>query len=216
VQENDRVPATDGDVTHHAVVDVYAATGMIVFGRNPVRHSIVPPAIAGPPQGTIELVASLDQRAAITRVQRQNGWLSSTARVPRRKSVAQALDCLSTASFCEYQNLMLPSSGARVRTLAIVLNVISSLTSLAMAGLGWIVTMIARIPVPEQQDYRVVAYGVALIATFSMAPVICVTASTKVARQDRRSSVLVSLAPAVLVAAAVVYFVWAGTYVPIR
>jgi hypothetical protein len=44
VQENDRVPATDGDVTHHAVVDVYAATSMIVFGRNPVRHSIVPPA----------------------------------------------------------------------------------------------------------------------------------------------------------------------------
>jgi hypothetical protein len=216
VQENDRVPATDGGVTHHTVVDVYAATSMIVFGRNPVRHSIVPPAIAGPPQGTIELVASLDQRAAITRVQRQNAWLGSTVRVLRRKSVTRALDCLSTASFCEYQNLMLPSSGARVRTLAIVLNVISSLTSLAMAGLGWIVTMIARIPVPEQQDYRVVAYGVALIATFSMAPVICVTASTKVARQDRRSSVLVSLAPVVLVAAAVVYFVWAGTYVPIR
>jgi hypothetical protein len=188
---------------------------MIVFGRNPVRPSIVPPAIAGPPQGTIELVASLDQRAAITRVQR-NGWLGSTARVPRRKSVAQALDCLSTASFCEYQNLMLPSSGARVRTLVIVLNVISSLSSLAMTGLGWLVTMIARIPVPEQQDYRVIAYGVALIVTFLMAPVICVTASTKLARQDRRSSVLVSLAPAVLVAAAVVYFVWAGTYVPIR
>ena len=138
------------------------------------------------------------------------------ARVPRRKGVARALDRLSTASFREYLNLMSPSSGARVRTLVIVLNVISSLTSLAMAGLGWIVTMIARIPVPEQQDYRVIAYGVALMVTFSMAPVICVTASTKLARQDRRSSVLVSLVPAVLVTAAVVYFVWAGTYVPIR
>jgi len=55
-----------------------------------------------------------------------------------------------------------------------------------------------------------------LIATFSMLPVICVTASTRLVRQDRRSSVLVALAPAVLVAGAVGYFVWAGTYVPIR
>ena len=103
-----------------------------------------------------------------------------------------------------------------MRTSVIVLNVISLLTSLAMAGLGWIVTMIARIPVPEQQDHRVIGYCVALIATFLMAPVICVTASTRLARQERRSSVLVALAPAVLVAAAVGYFVWAGTYVPIR
>jgi hypothetical protein len=103
-----------------------------------------------------------------------------------------------------------------MRTSVIVLNVISLLTSLAMAGLGWIATMIARIPVPEQQDYRVIGYGVALIATFLIAPVICVTASTRLARQERSSSVLVALAPAVLVAAAVGYFVWAGTYVPIR
>ena len=85
-----------------------------------------------------------------------------------------------------------------------------------MAGLGWIVTMIARIPVPGQQDYRVIAYGLALIATFLMVPVICVTASIRLACQGRSSSVLVALAPAVLVAAAVGYFVWAGTYVPIR
>jgi hypothetical protein len=106
--------------------------------------------------------------------------------------------------------------GARVRTWVIALNVISSLTCLAMAGLGWIVTMVARIPVPEQQDYRVIAYGLVLIATFLIIPVICVTASTRLARQNRRSSVLVALAPAVLGAAAVGYFVWAGTYVPIR
>jgi hypothetical protein len=76
--------------------------------------------------------------------------------------------------------------------------------------------MVARIPVPEQQDYRVIAYGLVLIATFLIIPVICVTASTRLARQNRRSSVLVALAPAVLGAAAVGYFVWAGTYVPIR
>jgi hypothetical protein len=75
---------------------------------------------------------------------------------------------------------------------------------------------VARIPVPEQQDYRVIAYGLVLIATFLIIPVICVTASTRLARQDRRSSVLVALAPAVLGAADVGYFVWAGTYVPIR
>jgi hypothetical protein len=111
---------------------------------------------------------------------------------------------------------MLPSSGARVRTSVIVLDVISSLASLAMAGLGWIVTVIARIPVPELQDYRVIVYGVALIAMFMMAPVICVTASRRLARQDRRSSVLVALAPTVLIAAAVGYFAWVRTYVPIR
>jgi hypothetical protein len=103
-----------------------------------------------------------------------------------------------------------------MRTSVIVLNVISSLASLALAGLGWIVTLIARIGVREQQDYRVIAYGVALIATFSTVPVVCVTASTRLARQDRRSSVLVALAPAVLVAPAVGHFVWAGTYLPIR
>lgn len=103
-----------------------------------------------------------------------------------------------------------------MRTSVVVLNVISSLTSLGMIGLGWVVTMIARISIPEQQDYRVIAYGVALIATFLLAPVICVTASTRLARQDRRASIFVALAPVVLFAAAVGYFVWAGTYVPIR
>jgi hypothetical protein len=99
--------------------------------------------------------------------------------------------------------------------LVIVLNVISSLASLTLIGLGWIVTMIARIPAPEQQDSRVIVYGVALIATFLMAPVVCVTTSLRLARRDRRSSILVAFVPAVLVAAAVGYFVWAGTYVPI-
>ena len=42
MQENDRIPATNGDVTHLAVMDVYATTGMIVFGRNPVRNGSNP------------------------------------------------------------------------------------------------------------------------------------------------------------------------------
>jgi hydrogenase-4 membrane subunit HyfE len=97
-----------------------------------------------------------------------------------------------------------------------VLNVISSVASLAMAGLGLIVTMIGRIPVPEQQDHRVIAYGGALIVTFLVLPIICVMTSTKLARQDDRSSLFVSLAPAVLATTAVAYFMWAGTYVPVR
>jgi hypothetical protein len=42
MQENDRVPITNGDVTHLAVKDVYATTGMVIFGRDPVRHGMVP------------------------------------------------------------------------------------------------------------------------------------------------------------------------------
>jgi hypothetical protein len=58
VQENDRVPATNGDVTHLAVTDAYATTGMIVFGRNPFRHGIAPLAIRGAPgKGGLELIA---------------------------------------------------------------------------------------------------------------------------------------------------------------
>jgi hypothetical protein len=106
--------------------------------------------------------------------------------------------------------------GASVGAAVIAFNVISSLASLAMAGLGWIVTMIARMPAPEQQDPRVMAYGVGLIVAFLTIPLVCVATSIKLSRADRRVSVLVSLAPAALVAAASAYFAWAGTYVPIR
>jgi hypothetical protein len=56
VQENDRIPATNRDVTHLTVMDAYATTGMIVFGRNPVRHGSNPLAKA-PGNGGLELVA---------------------------------------------------------------------------------------------------------------------------------------------------------------
>ena len=56
MQENDRIPATNGDVTHLAVMDAYATMGMIVFGRNPVRHGSNPLAIRGTGNGGLELV----------------------------------------------------------------------------------------------------------------------------------------------------------------
>jgi len=105
---------------------------------------------------------------------------------------------------------------ARVGAAVVALNVISLLASLAMVGLGYIVTMIGRIPAPEQQDPRVIDYGVGLMVAFLALPAVCVPASIKLGREERRSSVVVSLAPAALVAAAIAYFVWAGTYVPIR
>src|SRR5450631_1883794 len=61
VQEYDRVPATNGDVTHLAVTDAYATTDMIVFGSNPIRHGISPLAIRGAPgDGGPERVAILE------------------------------------------------------------------------------------------------------------------------------------------------------------
>jgi hypothetical protein len=57
MQEDDRVPTTNGDVTHLAVTDAYATTSMIVFGRNPVRHGIAPLAIRGAVKRGLELVA---------------------------------------------------------------------------------------------------------------------------------------------------------------
>src|SRR5215471_3336512 len=39
------MPITNGDVTHLAIKNVYATTGMIVFGGNPAWHDIASPAI---------------------------------------------------------------------------------------------------------------------------------------------------------------------------
>ena len=47
MQENDGIPASNGDVTHLAVTDAHATTGMIVFGNNPVCHDTVPLATRG-------------------------------------------------------------------------------------------------------------------------------------------------------------------------
>src|SRR6516164_4478572 len=39
------MPITNGDVTHLGIKNVYATTGMIVFGGNPAWHGIASPAI---------------------------------------------------------------------------------------------------------------------------------------------------------------------------
>jgi hypothetical protein len=78
MQEDDRVPTTNGDVTHLAVTDAYATTGMIVFGRNPVRHGIAPLAIGGAVKRRPETGCDpRDQRASSNQVQlvaRRAGW----------------------------------------------------------------------------------------------------------------------------------------------
>ena len=54
MQENDRVPTSDGDVTHIAVKNTYATTEIIVFGGD--RHDIPPFAIGGRRKSDLELV----------------------------------------------------------------------------------------------------------------------------------------------------------------
>jgi hypothetical protein len=66
VQENDRVPAANGYITHLAVADVHATAGMIVFDNNPVMHGIVPLAIrCAPGNGGPELVAIPEINSAL-------------------------------------------------------------------------------------------------------------------------------------------------------
>ncbi|MFZ0720575.1 MAG: hypothetical protein WA230_23910 [Xanthobacteraceae bacterium] len=54
MQENDRVPTSDGDVTHIAVKNTYATTEIIVFGGD--GHDIPPFAIGGRRKSDLELV----------------------------------------------------------------------------------------------------------------------------------------------------------------
>ena len=54
MKENDRVPASNGDVTHVAVKDTHATAEMIIFGRD--RHGIPPLAIRGRRKSDLELV----------------------------------------------------------------------------------------------------------------------------------------------------------------
>jgi hypothetical protein len=44
MQEDDRVPLSDGDVTHRSIEDVYTIAGMMILGRDDsVRHGIARP-----------------------------------------------------------------------------------------------------------------------------------------------------------------------------
>lgn len=56
MQENNRVSASDGYVTHLAVKDAYAISEMIVFGRD--RHGIPALAVGGRAKGDLELIQS--------------------------------------------------------------------------------------------------------------------------------------------------------------
>ncbi len=101
-----------------------------------------------------------------------------------------------------------------MRTAVTVLNILSSLASLATVGFGWAITVVARLN-PLHSDYPAIAFGGALIAAFLIIPPICVVASTKLARQDRRSSIFVSLVPVVLIVLAILAAL-VGHFPPVR
>ena len=86
-----------------------------------------------------------------------------------------------------------------------VLNILSSVASLAMVGYGSLIVMLAHFD-PLHTDYVGVALGFAFIVPFLIIPPICVVASIRLARRDRRSSVLVALIPVALTALAIL--VW--------
>lgn len=86
-----------------------------------------------------------------------------------------------------------------------VLNILSSVASLAMVGYGSLIVMLAHFD-PLHTDYVGVALGFAFIVPFLIIPPICVVASIRLARQDRRSSILVALIPVALTALAIL--VW--------
>ena len=93
-----------------------------------------------------------------------------------------------------------------MRTAVTVLNVISSLASLAMAWFGLVMAGFAAQFNPLERDYYGIAYGLTVLAIFLILPVLCAVKSQKWARIDRRSSVLVSLVPLVLAPPAFLMF----------
>ncbi len=89
-----------------------------------------------------------------------------------------------------------------MRTAVIVLNVLSSLASLATVWFGWMVIVVGQLS-PLHIDNTAITFGGTLIAAFLIIPPVRVVASTKLARQDRRSSIFVSLVPVALIALAI-------------
>jgi hypothetical protein len=84
-------------------------------------------------------------------------------------------------------------------TLVVVLNTLSSVASLAMAGYGLLIFMMSRYFNPLQIDYTGVVIGSVLLASFLLIPTCCVVASSKLALRDRRSAIPVALIPFVLI-----------------
>lgn len=84
-------------------------------------------------------------------------------------------------------------------TVVVVLNALSSIASLAMAGYGLLILMLASRFDPLRIDYAGVALGSGLLAAFLVVPTFCVVASVRLALQARHSSIFLALAPLALV-----------------
>ena len=97
-----------------------------------------------------------------------------------------------------------------MRIVVTILNIISSLASLAMVWFGWVMAGFAAEFNPQHRDYYGIAYSVVVMAAFLIIPALCVAASSKLARQGRRLSVLVSLAPVALIPPAFLMYTAGG------
>jgi hypothetical protein len=92
--------------------------------------------------------------------------------------------------------------GASLRTTVTLLNILSSLASLGMLWLGSRIVSIG-LPSLENNDYRATAIGLVIVAAFLTFPPVCVAASAKLARQNSRSSIFISLIPLAVVTAVI-------------
>jgi len=97
-----------------------------------------------------------------------------------------------------------------MQTVVAVLNVISTLASLAMVWFGWVMAGFAAEFNPQHRDYYGIVYSVVVMAAFLIIPAICVVTSTKLVRQDRGSSILLSLVPLALIPPAFLMYTAGG------
>jgi hypothetical protein len=100
MQEDNRVPTANVDVTDLAVSDAHATTGMIVFGRNPVRHGIALLAIRGAVKRRPGIGCDpRDQRASSNQVQRRQTDISVSVVLTSQSRPAEAvLPALATGA----------------------------------------------------------------------------------------------------------------------
>ena len=88
-----------------------------------------------------------------------------------------------------------------MRNVVWVLNIASSLASLAMVLLGFWIGYVGLLGI-ELRDYSAIILGVFLVMVFGVIPLVCVPASTWLAQRGRGLSVCVSLMPLLLIAVA--------------
>ena len=99
-----------------------------------------------------------------------------------------------------------------MRTVVTVLNVISTLASLGMVWFGWVMAGFAVEFNPLHRDYYGLAYSIMVMAAFLIIPALCIVTSRKLVRQDRRSSVLLSLVPLALIPPAFLMYTAGGLH----